>query len=633
MMQEDEKAAMALRKRHREVFETEHDRHRGEVLQYYGDGTLSIFQSAVESVECATAIQQQLLKGPVVPLRIGLHLGDIIYDDHEIYGDGVNLASRVESMSITGSILISDKLRYSIKNHTSIQTRSLGFFDFKNVKDPVEVFAVTNPGLKVPDRSQLRGKGQERKKSVAVLPFVNMSSDPENEFFSDGIAEEILNALAKVTALRVTARTSSFMFKGKNLDVREIGKQLDAEHILEGSVRKAGNRVRVTAQLVSAIDGYHFFSETYDRTLEDIFAVQDEIASMITNRLREQLTSEEHQQSMVQRPTENMEAYEAYLRGIFFYNQWGGEGMQKAIEYFQKAIELEPDFPQPHARLADCYFMLAVGGALDWEEAHQKNAYHITRTRELGLESPEAYFSVGFFEMFLRWDWPAAAQAIYEGLEKFPSFPGFYHMLSDLYTVQGELDKAVIALEKGLALDPLSMQMILFLGIAHIVNRDHDKAEPYLDRVLEMAPGHRVAIEMKGWNALLQGHADKATALFETLEPEVGFRFHRATCLGCAAFAKGDNEQGESSLRQLKALAEDSVNFALDAVILCVWAGDHDTAFKYLEEAIHNKISDSMMMMPSPFFDSLRGDPRYAALAAMIGELPDMRGIEGMVFG
>ena len=185
----------------------------------------------------------------------------------------MNLASRVESLGIPGSILLSDKLHAAVKNQESISTESLGFFEFKNIKEPVEVFVVTNEGVRSVKRSELKGKLEENKKSIAVLPFVNMSSDPENEYFSDGISEEILNALVKVEGLKVTARTSSFMFKGKNMDLREIGAQLGVAHILEGSVRKAGNRVRITAQLVSTVDSFHLFSETYDRTLEDIFAV------------------------------------------------------------------------------------------------------------------------------------------------------------------------------------------------------------------------------------------------------------------------------------------------------------------------------------------------------------------------
>ncbi len=396
MMNQNEMTAAAIRQRHREVFEKEHQNFNGEILQYYGDGTLSIFKSAVEAVECSIKMQQQFQVGDIVPLRIGIHLGDIVFDKNDVYGDGVNLASRIESLGVSGCVLISDKIGYAIKNQSNFTSESLGFFEFKNIKDPVEVFAISNEGIKIPKRSELKGKLKENKKSVAVLPFVNMSSDPDNEYFSDGIAEEILNALVKIEGLQVIARTSSFAFKGKNIDVREIGRLLNVVHLLEGSVRKAGNRVRITAQLVSALDGTHFFSETYDRNLEDIFAVQDEIASKITNRLREHLGEDLHRQTIVQAPTLNMEAYEIYLKGLFFFNQWG-ETMGKAIPFFEKAIELQKDFALPHARLGVCYFFQAFGGKISWTEAYEKIRIHTNITIELKTESPEVYFAQAIF--------------------------------------------------------------------------------------------------------------------------------------------------------------------------------------------------------------------------------------------
>ena len=241
-------------------------------------------------------------------MRIGLHLGDVVFSGSEIYGDGVNLASRVESLGVPGAILISDKVQAEIRNQDDLQAQSLGLFEFKNIQQPVEVFAISTPGIHVPARSGLRGKVKQHKKSIAVLPFVNMSSDPENEYFSDGLTEEILNVLVRIEGLQVTARTSSFAFKGMNMDIREIGQQLGVKHVLEGSVRKAANKVRVTAQLINSTNGYHLFSETYDRSLDDIFAVQDEISLAIAHRLREQL-GEQHQQAS---------------RGFLSYGKHGG---------------------------------------------------------------------------------------------------------------------------------------------------------------------------------------------------------------------------------------------------------------------------------------------------------------------
>ena len=285
LMQENEEKARSSRDRHRKVLERHIQDNQGTILQYFGDGTLCVFDSAIQAVQCALNIQTELQQEPKIPVRIGLHVGDIVYEDSGVYGDAVNVASRIEALSIPGAVLFSGKVYDDVKNHPKFKSNSLGAFNFKNVKRPIEIYALTNSLLTWPSSDDLKGKVPPSIRSVAVLPFVNMSSDPENEFFSDGMTEELIDAFTRVEGLAVTARTSSFAFKGKNQDIREIGSQLNVDTILEGSVRKAGNRVRVTAQLISTSDGYHLFSETYDRNLEDIFAVQDELALKIANKL------------------------------------------------------------------------------------------------------------------------------------------------------------------------------------------------------------------------------------------------------------------------------------------------------------------------------------------------------------
>jgi TolB-like protein/class 3 adenylate cyclase/tetratricopeptide (TPR) repeat protein len=623
LMQENETEAAAVRQRHREVFEKDHTHYHGEVLQYYGDGTLSIFKSAAEAVACAIAMQQQFNSGQPVPLRIGIHLGDVVYDKNEIYGDGVNLASRIESMGIPGSILISGSLNDAIKNQETISTKSLGFFELKNIKEPIEIFTVINRGITVPERSALKGKMKEIKKSVAVLPFINMSTDPENEYFSDGIAEEILNALVKVEGLLVTARTSTFSFKGKNMDVREIGTQLGVSHILEGSVRKAGNKVRITAQLVSSADGYHLFSETYDRTLEDIFVVQDEIASKITNRLREHLGEVQHKQPLVKAATMNMGAYETYLQGLYYFNQWGDEAMGKAIPFFEKAIAMQDDFGLPHARLGLCYMFQAFGGKITWEMARKKAMVHFERTKQLETETPEAYFAHFIFYTFQKWDWAAAVETTKKGLELFPNYASLYHALSTLYYIKGDKIAKIEAHKKGLELDPMSIEMIFFMGVAYVWTLEFEKALHYFNKVLDIVPNHRTALEYKGWIATFQEQYEDALAIFKKLEPAIGYRLHRSTCLGCIYFKSGKKEEVESYLQELIKLEEEqSVGFSLDLAILYTCMGNFDKAFHYLEKAINNKVGDSMMCRSDIFLAPLRTDPRFAKLEALIGEVP-----------
>src|SRR5688500_2663600 len=309
LMQEDEYYAKLKRKRLKEVLTAQMQIYHGNILQNYGDGSLSIFKSAIDAVNCAIAIQLQLKERPSVELRIGIHTGDVTVEDDTIYGDGVNIASRIESLALGGSIFISEKVHDEVKNQQELKTQELGFFELKNVKHPVKVFAIANHGVTIPTRSEITGKTKQPSNRLAVLPFVNMSADPENEYFSDGITEELLNALTRVDGLQVTSRTSAFAFKGKNHDIRDIAIQLNVDKVLEGSVRKAGNRVRITAQLINAADGYHIWSENYYRNLTDIFEVQDEISAIIANRLRENLTPKQKEEPLVKASTTNVTAY------------------------------------------------------------------------------------------------------------------------------------------------------------------------------------------------------------------------------------------------------------------------------------------------------------------------------------
>ena len=242
LVQENEPRARKLRTRMRRVLEAEVAEGAGEILQFYGDGALSTFPSAIEAVNSAIRIQSALRSDPAVPIRIGLHSGDVVHDEEGVFGDGVNVASRIEGLSAPGGILVSGRVFDDIKNQPDISTVPLGEFDLKNVRRPTSVYAVTGGGLAVPESAALPTKEVEELNSVAVLPFVNMSSDPENEFFADGITEEIINLLTRVNGLKVTARTSSFVFKGQSQDVRGIGEKLGVGHVLEESVARVSPR-------------------------------------------------------------------------------------------------------------------------------------------------------------------------------------------------------------------------------------------------------------------------------------------------------------------------------------------------------------------------------------------------------
>jgi TolB-like protein len=382
LMQEDEQKAKILSVRQRQTLEKFIPGYSGQIIQYFGDGTLSIFGSATDAVRSAIEIQRELQKEPKVLLRIGLHSGDIVYDSHGLYGDCVNLASRIENLSVPGSVLISDKVFDEVKNQKDIKTILLGKFNLKNVKRQVEVYAIANEGLVIPSQAQI-GVKAGAEKSIAVLPFVNMSADPENEYFSDGISEEILNALTRVEGLQVTARSSAFSFKGKNEDIRQIGTKLGVSTILSGSVRKAGKRMRITAQLINTADGYHVWSEVYDSDLEDIFGVQDEISLKIVTKLKENFATGNKKETIIKPLTENIDAYNLYLKGRYHWNRSNPEDISKAIKIFEEVILLDPGFALPYCALSFCYSFLGSAGLLPPAEAFPKAKDYTLKAIEL----------------------------------------------------------------------------------------------------------------------------------------------------------------------------------------------------------------------------------------------------------
>jgi adenylate cyclase len=328
IMQGDEAKAIRMRAKHRAAFRGFHALYGGEVIQYYGDGTLSIFKSAVNAALCAIELQKRLQQGDPVPVRIGLHLGDIIFDQTEVYGDAVNLASRIENLGTASSILLSGKFNDELKNHPAISTTSLGTYELKNISAAVEVFAIANEGITVPTIQELTGKQKKSIKTIAVLPFANLSGEPENEGFSDSITEEVITALSKVKNLQVTSRTTSFAYKNKQVALKEIAHNLNASAIIEGSIRRSNNKARITAQLINTAGDFPCWSETWDVKYKDGFDIQKQIALRIVSKVQHSGTTQEthatvsHKFSLVHRMLSSCHAIKNILMRSITLPSW-----------------------------------------------------------------------------------------------------------------------------------------------------------------------------------------------------------------------------------------------------------------------------------------------------------------------
>jgi TolB-like protein/Tfp pilus assembly protein PilF len=628
LMQQDERQAMTNRDRHRQILEASISEHGGKILQFYGDGTLSVFQSAIAAVHCAIQVQAELRStDPPIPLRIGVHTGDVVHDDDGVFGDGVNVAARIEGLGVAGSVLISEKVHDEVKNQPDIRTRGLGEFNLKNVQRPMTVHAVVGDGLVTPDETAVSPSRAGTGRSIAVLPFVNMSSDPENEFFSDGITEEIINALTRVNGLRVTARTSSFAFKNHNEDIRGIAEQLGVTHILEGSVRKAGNQVRVTAQLICARDGYHLFSEVYDRGLEDIFAVQDEISLAIVDKLASHLgpvnvSGREQDEHLVHRHSHDSEAYAEYLRGRHEWAHWSPQGARRAIERYRRSAEMDPLCELPHAGLSTAYTFLGATGHLPPADAFGEAERAAVRALELDESSGEAHVAMGLVRLFQHRDWEGAYRSLQKALSLNPGSADAHQIYGMYLKALGETEEAVEECQAAAELDPLSHPIRQTYGEALLWAGRFDEAQAILDAVLAEDPSFRAATETLGWTKFAMGDGEGALALFETIPRTAGLKFAAASSRGYVNARLGRTEAAREMLALLRERgdADPDVTLSIDFALVHQGLGEMDEAFGYLDEAVDRGMGAVVFLASNPLWtDEMRADPRFDALLERIG--------------
>ena len=618
IMQNDERLAKTLRDRHKKVLERFTEEHRGQILQYYGDGTLTIFGSAIEAAICAAKIQKELQNEPKVSIRIGLHSGDIVYDDEGIYGDGVNIASRIENIALPGSVLISDKINDELKNQKDVSAKYIGKFQLKNVKEPVKIYAISSHNLIVPRHDQIEGKVTFTEHSIAVLPFINMSMDKENEYFSDGMTEEILNALAKVNGLMVTSRTSSFALKGKDSDIREIGKMLGVKSVLEGSVRKQGNRVRVTAQLINTEDGYHKWSDSYDSNLEDIFSVQDEIAKSIAEQLRKTLSIEISTKSLVKIPTDNIEAYNLYLKALFHWNKWTNKDINLSIKYCEDALKLAPDFASAYARLSACYVYSGAVGYMSNVKAYSKAREYAIKSLELDDYLPASHLSLAMVMYFNDWDWKGAEKCFMKALEINPNSAEAHEYYSMLLTTLGHHKKALKEAEMAFTLDPLNAPISHILAYTYYNNNLIEDSFAQHKKTMEIEPGFGDSWNSSAWMYLKTGDYEKGIDLMMQVMDQPGNRPKALSGLGYAYAKLGNIEKSRKYLNELEEFQSDELHLNMEIAAIHVALGEDDKAFKHLNIACDKKLG-GMNFINGNYWKEIHDDPRFLQILEKMG--------------
>jgi len=570
--------------------------HQGRIVKLTGDGMLVEFPSVVNAVACAAEVQRGMRdRNDRVPqdrrieFRIGVNLGDVIIEGEDIFGDGVNVAARLEEIAPVGGIAVSQSVRDHVGKRLHLIFEDIGERRLKNIERPIRVYSVS---LDAPSEqtSGAASAHPQEKPSIAVLPFINMSGDPEQEYFSDGITEDIITDLSKVSGLFVVARNTAFTYKGKSVEVQEVAKRLGVNFILEGSVRKAGSRVRVTGQLIDGKTGGHMWADRYDRDLTDIFAIQDEITHAIVEQLKVKLLPQE-KKNIAQTPTDNVEAYTYYLRGRQFIERRSKAYYQLARQMFAKAVELDPLYARAYAGMADCDSFLFLHYHVDNVAIDDILA---TSAKALALDSDLAEAH--------------ASRGLALSLEK-------------------RYDEATEEFEQAIALDPHSFEGHYFYGRACFTQGKLERAAALFERVAEIKPDdyQALCLLIQIYRSLDRDADARSAARRGVERVERDLTLHpdnpRSAYLGAAALvALGENDRAREWLSRALAIDPHDIWTQYNAACIYTNLGDIERALDVLESVLPHagyELKHGWIKHDSDL-DPLRNHPRFQKILESI---------------
>jgi TolB-like protein len=534
--------------------------HRGHMVKNTGDGFLTEFNSVVDAMRCAVDVQRGMTeRNTGVPLnnriefRIGINVGDVIEDHGDIFGDGVNVAARLEAIAEPGGICVSDDAHRQLRDRLDIVFDDAGEQNLKNIGRPVRVFRVRDRGAAGSQRPTL---ALPDKPSIAVLPFQNLSTDPEQEYFADGVVEDITMALSRFHWLFVIARNSSFTYKGRPVDVKQVGRELGVRYVLEGSVRKAGNRIRIAGQLIDAETAAHLWAGRFDGALEDMFDLQDHVTSSVVGAIAPKLQHEEIKRAR-RKPTENLDAYDYYLRGLASARRWTKEANSEALQLFCKAIELDPRLACAYGMAAWCYVQRKARGWMIEHVQETAEAKRLARKAvHLGGEDPIALCMGGYALAHVANEFDDAVAFMDRALTVNPNFALAWMLSAWLKVWSGEADLALDHVAHGMRLSPLDPSIYGMYGataFAHFLASRYDMASSWAEKAMRDNRGSfLMATCVSAASNALAGRSERARIdMVRALESNPGLRasnlgdlapFRRAEDL--ATFAKGLRKAG-----------------------------------------------------------------------------------------
>ena len=649
LMQQNEENALLIMDRYTSVLNKLVTDHGGKILNDYGDGNLCSFSSVTQAIQCALHTQKLLQTDLIVPLRIGLHVGEIIFEGEKVMGDGVNVASRIQSLGLANSILFSKEVFDKIKNQPEFNTVCLGFFEFKNVGEPMEVFALVNPGLKVPKREEMSGKLKEIKqkanrikwiitaailvllaagfflykvrmhnavfsgteKSIAVLPFDNIGSDKSEEYIYDGVTQDVISKLSKISSLqKVIGWISVRGFKKPSKSLKEIANELDVAAILSGTIEKEDQKTRIRAELIEAGTSKLLWSDNFEYSGNDFLSIQSKLAIQIVNALKANLTPEE-KKGITKNYTDNAEAYKLYRRGRFFWDTRNKANYDSAELYFNKALQLDPDYALAYSGLADCYTFNQKG--LTQMEAVPLAKDYALHSLSLDSTLTEAKTTLAFIQGYFDFDIKGAISVFKKIISENPNYAPAHIYLGNVLGNLGDHEADLNEKRKALSLDPLSAAWNMVLGRTMYLARKYDSALEQLQKTIHLNSKVNGAYTALGLVFIQKKEYQKAIDAFSMLPPGPFDAENNGLAYLSYAYAmKGDKMKAKELLNKIP--GADRLKCAYSLASIYVALGDTTEALNQLEYSFANHFLGITGLNININLEPIRNERRFQAL-------------------
>jgi TolB-like protein/class 3 adenylate cyclase len=662
LMARDEVSTVRMITAYRDQMEVLIRQHRGRIVDSPGDNVLAEFPSATDALESAGEIQRvlQARNAPLPPerrmeFRVGVHLGEVMVEGERIYGDGVNLAARLEGLAEPGGICISSTVHDQVESKVRLRYEDLGEREVKNIERPVHVYrarwetvesapTADGPSAKSSPRAVLLvaatvilllalgvgawllysryapapESGQIR--SIAVLPLENLSGDPEQEYFADGMTEALIGGLAKIGSLRVISRTSVMQYKGTRRPLPEIARELNVDSVVEGTVSREGDRVRVTAQLIDARSDAHLWSERFDRDIRGVLALQSEVAQAIARGIHVTLSPEEMARLSQHRQVDPA-AHEAYLKGRYFFSKYTIEDVRTAIGYFEQAIEGGPAYAPAHAWLSRSYQALSMSLMdIPQREGFPKARAAAVRALELDDTLASAHFALGRVHLYFDWDWDGAEKELRRAIELDPSLSAARSAYADYLEAMGRHREALEEARRGVEVAPLDLLARTHLAGILFFAHEFDRGIEEVRKILEVDPDFQYAHLWLAWlNEYRRNYEEALDARARWMILSSYYDEEDAIALRAAYEASGPEGYWQGILRAQERRARSRRVHPVNIVWTLVALGDQERAFEMLERGFEERDTNLIWLGVDPAFDPIRSDPRFDDLLRRVG--------------